>query len=60
VSNATSATRSNYQWSLAKKWLRVNRPDVIEAAYQEAVKKFPSKRTREAGTTLPESLRNLK
>lgn len=66
MSSALAGTRANYKWSLIRKWVTLMRPDVVEAATKEALKKYPLSESegrdkgRGPGLTLPESLRNIK
>ena len=60
MSYSESAKRSNLVHTLALMWLKINRPDMLLACREEALKRIPSDKARKKSLALPESLMNLK
>lgn len=56
----TASARTNYFRVLVLQWVRQNRPEVAEAAFEEARKRYPSKTTRRSKFSLPGRLASLK
>jgi hypothetical protein len=53
--------RANYAKALAIEWLRIARPDVLEACREEAIKKYPysSGRSPNVKVELPTRLKEM-